>query len=107
MDKKSVNRQHTRSLECIRWRKKNQPAEQRKTIVAENHLHLHCFINSADALIQAQSTKTCQIFSPSDKAEFEWGHFHQESEDRKDRMKIAMFNPVAALFVFGEDFVQV
>lgn len=36
IDNKSVNGQHTRSLECIRRRGGGQPAEQRETLAAES-----------------------------------------------------------------------
>lgn len=64
MDNKSVNGQHTRSLECIRRRGVgggDQPAEQRETLAAESHLHLHGFINSADTLIQGADKMGCLL----------------------------------------------
>lgn len=61
MDNKSVNRQHTRSLECIRSGGGDQPVEQRKTPAVESHLHLHGFINSADSLIQGADKMDCLL----------------------------------------------
>lgn len=37
------------------------PAEQRKTLAAESHLHLHGFINSADTLIQGADKMGCLL----------------------------------------------
>lgn len=62
MDNKSVNRQHTRSLECIRrGGGGNQSAKERKTLAAESHLHLHGFINSADTLIERADKMGCLL----------------------------------------------
>lgn len=39
----------------------DQPAEQRETLAAESHLHLHGFINSADTLIQGADEMGCLL----------------------------------------------
>lgn len=57
MDKKSVNRRHTRSLECIRWGKKEPASWTEENFSRGESSTSACFINSADALIAAESKK--------------------------------------------------